>query len=81
MKNFKKDLKEKNIIYGRNRCMKKLMNEEVKKVYIAKDCTNGLKKEIRILAGENIGVIELDIESKEIGALMKKSFSISVLCY
>ena len=75
-------LKEAKFIIGRDRTLKMLKNDKLKTIFLASNCKEEDKREIKKYARlNNTEVIELDINNKELGARCKKLFSISVLSY
>ena len=73
-------LKEGKFVIGRDRTLKLLKNDKLKKVFLASNCNEEDKKEIKKYAKlSNTEVIELDINNQELGSRCKKLFSISVL--
>ncbi len=75
-------LKEEKLIFGTKRTLKLLKNEKLKKVFIATNCDEDVKKEIKKYSKiADVKVVELDINNEELGAKCKKPFSISVLSY
>ncbi|MCD4760148.1 ribosomal L7Ae/L30e/S12e/Gadd45 family protein [archaeon] len=80
--NLKKATKEKKLIIGTERTIKKLKTTTVKEVFISKNCPPALKKEVKKY-GEIAGIqiTELKETNEEIGAICKKPFSINLCCY
>ena len=78
--NLKKDLKEKQAIFGLDRTTKELKKENVSVVYMASTCRS--KEEVRKLA-KNYGskLVEMEDNGRELGVLCRKPFTISVLCF
>jgi ribosomal protein L30E len=77
---LKKELKENKPILGLDRTLKELRKETVKLIYISKNCRGA--ESVKTLA-QNYGakVVELKESNKELGVLVKKPFSVSVLCF
>lgn len=72
-------LQEKKVCIGRERCLKKLRLGEVKQVYIASNCPR--REDVDRLAALSGAVVEtLSANNKELGALCRKPFSVSVIC-
>jgi len=76
---LKKALKEKDLIIGTKRTLKNLKLGYTKVVFIASNCPEKIKKEIK--SYKNIEVIELKIPNDEVAMICKKPFPISVLSY
>ena len=73
-------LKEGNLIIGRDRTLKMLKNDKLKKIFLASNCDEETKEQIKKYAKlGNVEVIELDINNHELGTKCKKLFAISVL--
>ncbi len=76
---LKKALKEQKIIFGTKRTLKNLKLGYTKAVFIASNCQEEIKKEIK--SYKNIDIIELKIPNTEIAMICKKPYPISVLSY
>ncbi len=77
---LKEELKKNNPTLGLEVTLKKMKNQEVKKVYIASNYKD--KKEILALGKSlNIPVEIAEEDSKKIGVLCKKPFNISILSF
>ncbi|GAG19745.1 unnamed protein product [marine sediment metagenome] len=75
-------LKEEKLIIGRDRTLKLLKNDKLKKIFIASNCDEDVREEIKKYAKiSKVEVIELKIDNIELGAMCKKPFAISVLSY
>lgn len=75
-------LKKEKLIVGSKRTLKLLKNEKLKKIFLASNCDDIIKKEINKYAKiVNVDVVELNISNEELGARYKKPFAISVLSY
>lgn len=75
-------LKKEKLIVGSKRTLKLLKNEKLKKIFLASNCDDIIKKEINKYAKiVNVDVVELNISNEELGARCKKPFAISVLSY
>jgi len=82
MDELRKALKEATITFGTEKTIKRMKNGNVKKVFLASNCPENVKKKIEHYSKlGNIETIKLDIPNDEIGLICKKPFSISVLCY
>jgi len=82
LNDLKKDLKEKKMILGAGRTLKKLRAGKLKKVYLAKNCRKDIAEDI-IKYGKlnDVEVVKLNSTNEELSVLCKKPFSISVLSY
>ena len=79
---LKKALEEEKIVFGTDRTLKKLRNKDAKKVFIANNCTEDIKKNIeRYAEVTKAVVVKLRMNNEELGAFCKKPFKISVLSY
>lgn len=75
-------LKKEKLVFGSERTLKLLKNEKLKKIFLASNCKEDIKEEIKKYAKIfNVEVIELESPNDEIGVLCKKPFSVSVLSY
>lgn len=71
-----------NPIIGTDRTLKNLKTGKLKKVLIANNCKEEIKKDLEYYAKlANVELINLDIPNDEVGLACKKQFSISVLGY
>ena len=67
-------------IIGKEQTLKKIKQEKIKKVYMAKNTPPELRKEIEILSKvENVEVIPLNIKSDQLGVIAGKKYNILVL--
>lgn len=82
MDDLRKALRETTITFGTESTLKRLRNSKAKRVFIASNCPENIKKKLEyyIKIGK-VELVKLDIPSDEIGLVCKKPFSISVLCY
>jgi len=79
---LKKALKDKTFTLGTDETIKKIKLGKVSTIFLAKDCNSSVREKIlNYKKKSKLDVVELDINSAEIGALCKKQFSISVLSY
>ncbi|MFH1972723.1 MAG: ribosomal L7Ae/L30e/S12e/Gadd45 family protein [archaeon] len=82
MNDLKKAVKEKELTLGSKKTLDKIKQGKVKVVYLANDCKADVKRDIMQLAKvSDIKIKELDINGIELGTLVKKQFSVSVLSY
>jgi len=78
---LKEIIKEKTMILGTERTIKMIKQGKAKEIFIASNCPETTKKEIKYLAKiGNLKVIELKEANDEIGIICKKPFAITVLC-
>ncbi len=73
---LKNALKEKNLVFGTERTLKNLKLGKVKKVFLASNCLDKIREEVK---SYDIEVIELKEPSSEIALICKRPHSISVL--
>ena len=80
MEKLKKDLLDNSekLVFGTERNLKLLKNERLKKIYIANNCIDNVREEIKRCNGKT-EVVELDAANEEIRIVCKKPFSISVI--
>lgn len=82
MEELKQALKEKSLVIGKDRTMKRLREGSVKAVFLASNCSNDTKEIIKYYAKfSDVKVVELDIPNTELGSVCKRPYSISVLSY
>jgi len=82
IENLQKALKEDKLIFGTKESLKAIKLGKVKEVFLAKNIDESVKEEVEKYAKiEGIKVNILGKDNSELGALCKKPFSISVLCY
>jgi len=76
--NLTNDLKTKKPIFGFDVNLKKLKNSKIKTLYVSSNCPN--KERLEFLSkSSSIELVQLKEDSKELGILCKKSFSVSVI--
>lgn len=75
---LKKALKEKEFVFGTKQTLKNLKNGKTKKVFLANNCPENVKTEIK---SYNAEVIELKELNLEIAVICKRPHPISVLSY
>lgn len=73
---LRKTLKEKKVTFGTSVTLKNLKRGKVSKVFLASNCSDDVKKEIK---SYNVEVIELKEASDELAMICKRSHPISVL--
>lgn len=66
------------LVFGTERNLKLLKNERLKTVYIASNCIENIREEIKRCKGK-AEVVELDAANDELRVVCKKPFSISVI--
>lgn len=77
---IRKLLKNKKLILGTQRTIKKLKTGRLEKVFLAKNCPDETREDAEYYASlSNTPVVQLEQESDEIGAICKKAFQICVL--
>ncbi len=82
MEDLKKALQENKVIIGTDRVLKRLRIGKIKKVFVASNCPQILREDIKHLAKlHKIEVAETKEDNEQLGVICKKQFSISVLGY
>ena len=82
VEDLKQALKEKEMVLGTKETIKGLKQGKLSKVFLASNCPNHVKEDIKHYAKlANAEVEELKIPDDEVGLLCKKQFSVSVLSY
>jgi len=82
MEELKKLNKENKVIMGTNQVMKSLKLGKLKGIYLASNCPNNTKDDIKHYAKlNNVKVNELDENNEALGTICRKPFSISILGY
>ena len=82
MDELKDALKEKGLVFGRDKTLKKMREGNIKQVFIASNCPKDTEEAIMHYAKLNKAKIKkLDINNKELGTRCKKPFSVMVLGY
>ncbi|MBS3107404.1 ribosomal L7Ae/L30e/S12e/Gadd45 family protein [Candidatus Woesearchaeota archaeon] len=77
---FKEIIKDKNLTIGSELTLKKLKNDKLKKIFLAKNCSISVAEDIKKYASlKKIEVIELDMKNDELGMACKKPYKVSVL--
>lgn len=77
---IKKNLKSKKIIIGTEKTIKNIKLGRVKKVFLSVNCPEKIKKDIIYYNKiSEFEIIELSQRNDELGNILKKPFSISVL--
>lgn len=75
---LKKALKEKNLVFGCKRTLKNLRLGKCKKVFLASNCPEKIKEDIKSYDAE---IVELKEPSAEIALICKRPHGISVLSF
>ncbi|HLC73515.1 MAG TPA: ribosomal L7Ae/L30e/S12e/Gadd45 family protein [Candidatus Nanoarchaeia archaeon] len=79
---IRKAIKDKKIFYGSDITIKMIKTGKVTEVYVASNCLERIKKDLRHYCGiANIKLNEIEESNEELGNICKKPFSVSVLCY
>ena len=82
MEDLKKALQTNKVIIGRDKVLKKLSIGKLQKVFLASNCPENTKEDIKHLSKiHKIDVVETKEDNEELGVICKKTFSISVLGY
>ncbi len=80
MKHLQELIKEKKLIIGTDRVLKMLKNEQLANIYLASNCPETVRQDIKHYSKIfNVKVEELKETNQELGVLCKKPFSISVV--
>ncbi len=75
---LKKALKEKTLVYGLKRTLKNLKLGKCKKVFLANNCSEEMRKKVKNF---DVEVVELKEPNSEIALICKRPHIISVLSY
>ncbi len=82
MNELKEALKEKGLVLGRDKTLKKMRAGDIKKVFLASNCPKHIEETVEYYAKLNkVKVSKLEINNKELGIRCKKPFSVMVLGY
>ena len=82
MEQLKDAFKEKTLTYGYRETLKKVKTKKANTVFVAQDCPEEMRQNLTSNAKiSGVNIIELEGSSQEIGAVCKKPFPITVLCY
>ncbi len=82
IEDLRQALKEKEMVYGTKKTIKKLMQGKVAKVFLASNCPDKVRQDVKHYAQlSGADVVELDVPDEEVGLICKKQFSITVLSY
>lgn len=77
---LQEELKTKKPVLGYEVTAKKMKKSDVSSVYLSSNCLH--KNELRMLAkAGNISITELEQNSKQLGIICKKQFSVSVVSF
>jgi large subunit ribosomal protein L30e len=77
---LKKQVGNKKLIAGTSRAIKELKKGNVKIIFLSSNCPKEIKSELEINAKmEKAEVSSLGINSEELGVIIKKPFSVSVV--
>ena len=79
IEDIKEIIKKGNFIIGASEVMKALKSGKVKKIFLTINCSESIKEDIKQYSKINdVKVIQLNVPNDELGALCRKSFSVSV---
>lgn len=79
-KALKAKIQDKKVIIGTERVLKELKLKKIQVVYLASNCPDKLKEDIKYYAAlAEIPVQELTYNNEELGVFCKKNFLVSVL--
>jgi ribosomal protein L30E len=77
---LKAKLLESKVIIGTERVVKTLKTGKLEKVFLASNCPENVKTDIKKLAGiRKIAIEKLKLNNEELGVFCKKNFFVSVL--
>jgi large subunit ribosomal protein L30e len=77
---LKKLAGDKKLVIGTDRTIKELKKGNLKKVFLAKNCHANARADIENNAKQmKIEVSDLEITSEELGVIVKKPFSVSII--
>lgn len=77
---LKKLVGNKKLIAGTNKTIKELKKGNVKTIFISSNCPKDIKEELSINAKmEKAEISALDVDSEELGVVIKKPFAVSVV--
>lgn len=77
---LKKALKEKKLIFGTERTLKNLKRGKISKVFLASNCKEDVKKDVKYYAGlSKAEVFQLRQSNEEVAAICKKPFLVSIV--
>ena len=80
IKLLKSKVDENKAIIGKERVMKLLKAKNLSTIFLAANCENKIKEDIKHLASlTDVKIIELPQSNEELGVICKKNFFISVL--
>ncbi|MEK6940459.1 MAG: ribosomal L7Ae/L30e/S12e/Gadd45 family protein [Nanoarchaeota archaeon] len=80
MDELKKAVKQKGIVIGTERTLKRLRAGKVSTVFVSKNCPNEARQTIERYAKlSKTRIVNLDINNDELGISAKKPYSIAVL--
>ncbi len=79
MIDVRKLLQEKEVFMGLDVCLKKLRSGGLTHIYLASNCP-GTEEVQELAAVQGVPVDVLEVSNKELGALCKKPFAVSVIC-
>ncbi|MDP3733667.1 MAG: ribosomal L7Ae/L30e/S12e/Gadd45 family protein [Nanoarchaeota archaeon] len=79
-KTLKTKIQDKKVVIGTERVLKELKLKKIQAVYLARNCPDKVKEDIKYYAAlADIPVQELAYSNEELGVFCKKSFLVSVL--
>jgi len=79
---LRKVLKTEKVIFGANETIKNLKNGKVKRVFIANNCPEEIKKDLEYYCKiSKVEIVELNQPNDEVALICKKNFPVSVISY
>ncbi len=80
MNEIKEILDKGKLIIGTDVVMKKLKNNQLNKIFMAKNCSAPTKADLKKIAKmTSVEIVELDMENDELGTYCRKPFHIAVV--
>lgn len=79
-KDLREELKKKKPLLGLNVALKKIRNNKVSRVYVSSN-SHAKDQLVRLGKSMNVDVVLVDENSKELGVICKKPFSVSVISF
>jgi len=77
---LKKLLTAKRLVLGTERTLKHLKQGRLAKVYVSKNCPDGVRKELKMYCGaDKAECVDVPYPNDELGTLCKKPFAISLI--
>jgi large subunit ribosomal protein L30e len=82
LEELKKALKKEKLIFGANQTIRNLKNGKTKVIFLANNCSEEIKKNIKYYVDlSKAKIIDLDKSKNELSVFCKKGYPISVISY